>query len=72
METTEARNAFEILESKYPKQFKDIYKKLSYQMLYQEAEILLDVLDGRRYFGNPMSNNTRWANNFINWLDIKN
>lgn len=72
METTTTPNAFDILETKYPKEFKKIYKKLSYQMFYHEAEILLDVLNGRRDFGDPMSSNARWANNFINWLENKN
>lgn len=71
METTKKPNAFDILEAKYPKEFKEIFNKLSKSMLYHEAEILLEVLDGRRDFGDPMSNNARWANNFMNWLGLK-
>lgn len=72
METAKETNTFDILEAKYPKEFKKVYKKLSYQMLYHEAEILLEVLEGKRDFGDPMSNSSRWANNFINWLELEN
>lgn len=65
-------NVFDILEAKYPKEFKKVYKKLSNQMFYNEAEILLEILEGRRDFGDPMGNNARWANNFMQWLGIKN
>lgn len=38
------QNAFDILETKYKKEFNIVYRRLSYQMLYGEAEILLMVL----------------------------
>ena len=69
MKTTKKLNAFDILETKYPKEFKKIFNRLSKCMSYHEAEILLDVLDGRRDFGDPMSISARWANNFINWIE---
>ena len=70
MGATKKPNAFATLEAKYPKEFKKIFNKLSKCMLYHEAEILLEVLDGKRDFGDLMSNNARWANNFMNWLSI--
>lgn len=63
-------NAFDILKSEHPKEFKKVYKSLSYQMLYAEAEILLDVLRGRKDFGDPMGYNSRWAYRFMVTLDL--
>lgn len=70
METTKEVNAFDILEQKYPKEFKKIYKMLSYQMLYSEAEVLLSVLEGNREFNDPRGTQSRWANKFIGWLGL--
>ena len=72
MKNTKETNAFDILEAKYPKEFKKVYENLSYQMLYYEAEILLKVLEGKRDFGDTMSNSSRWAIKFISWLELEN
>lgn len=63
-------NAFDILESEYPKEFKKVYKSLSYQMLYAEAQILLEVLRGRKDFGDPKGYNSKLAYRFMITLDL--
>jgi len=63
-------NAFDILKYEYPKEFKKVYKNLSYQMFYAEAQILLDVLRGRRDFGDPMGYDSRCAYKFMAVLNL--
>ncbi len=59
-------SVFEILKIKYKNQFNKVFKKLNYQMLYHEAVILLNYLEGREPSNEEYE--LKWRNKFEEYL----